>query len=95
MMKPLNQVSSVYSGINGRCCCGCAGKHTYSSQNRQWAEKHRGYPISDDEVNDRVVKMMYNKVARLLDNGQGDVTDEPDFVSAVNGNRLYVVYWMS
>jgi len=27
-MLTLNQVTKVYSGINGRCCCGCAGKHT-------------------------------------------------------------------
>jgi len=29
----LNQVKSVYSGINGRCCCGCSGKHTDSTDN--------------------------------------------------------------
>ena len=23
----MTQLTSVYSGINGRCCCGCSGTH--------------------------------------------------------------------
>lgn len=51
----IEQVSSVYSGKNGSCCCGCAGKHTYASAHRTWASKNRGYNVGLDEVNDRVV----------------------------------------
>ena len=93
MMKSLDNVASVYSGIDGKCCCGCSGKHTFSSQNRQWAEKNRGYPVTDGEVNDRVVKMIYNKMSRLVESGETEY-DNSEFVSAVVGKRLYVVYWV-
>lgn len=92
-MKPLDQVASVYSGINGRCCCGCAGKHTFSSRHRQWSEKNRGYSVDDGEVNDRTVKMIYNKVVKAIENGNLEF-DELNFTSAVVGNRLYCIYWV-
>lgn len=27
-MKTFADVKSVYSGVNGKCCCGCSGKHS-------------------------------------------------------------------
>jgi hypothetical protein len=52
----LDQVMSVYSGKKGKCYCGCSGNHRYASAHREIAGQNRGYPISDDEVNDRQVK---------------------------------------
>lgn len=56
----LEDVVSVYSGKANRCCCGCSGKHTYSSAHRDTVR--RGYEVLDEEVNDRSVKMIFNKV---------------------------------
>ncbi len=84
----MSQVASVYSGVNGRCCCGCAGKHTYASAHRDWASKNRGYAVASDEVNDRTVKLIVGKMQKLepLPDG-GD-----EYVAAVSGDRLYIAY---
>lgn len=84
----LNEISSVYSGRNGACCCGCAGKHTYASQHREWAGKNRGYEVTDDEVFDRTVKMIVSKINANIDSAE----DVGDHVALVVGKRLYVAY---
>lgn len=30
----LDQIESVYSGKDGKCCCGCAGKHSSDVRNK-------------------------------------------------------------
>lgn len=83
----LENVSSVYSGINGRCCCGCSGKHTYAAQHVEWASDNRGYPVTPDEVNDRTVKLVVNKI-----NAANAVATFPGLVSIVIGRRIYIAY---
>jgi hypothetical protein len=93
-------IRQVYSGRNGACCCGCAGKHTYSSTDVAGASKRRGYEVTPDEVSDRTVKMIVGKMNRLpawhppldLDNADGYRMDHGDHVSAVVGQRLYIAY---
>ena len=96
-MQTLDKVASVYSGAWGKCCCGCSGKHTYSSALRDNASKTRGYTVDDDEVNDRTVKMIYNKVISLghkHDNKlDGTVDESYMFARSANGNRIYIVYF--
>jgi hypothetical protein len=86
----LSNVLSVYSGRDGRCCCGCAGKHYYSSENQKAASKDRGYKVDDDEVNDKMVR----KVVKILNNT--DIMDRDcgnNHISTVVNGRLYVVYF--
>src|SRR3990172_4945351 len=45
-MIKVADIQSVYSGINGRCCCGCSGKHSYASQYRELASKGIGYQVT-------------------------------------------------
>lgn len=68
MFIPLqfDDVMSVYSGKAHKCCCGCSGKHTYSSQYRDVVSKQRGYEIDDDEVSDRTVKLIMSKINRYV-----------------------------
>lgn len=93
----INDVMSVYSGINGQCCCGCAGKHTYASQHQKIASKNRGYEVDDEEVSDRTVKLIVNKMNKYL----AITGNKPEFttkkmlkelVSIVIGKRLYIAY---
>jgi len=86
----IDDVMSVYSGKNGRCCCGCAGKHTYASKWQAAAGKDRGFKVTDDEVNDRTVKLILGKIAKI----GGEQYDGPfgSHVSAVSGDRVYVAY---
>ena len=83
------EVMSVYSGRDGRCCCGCAGKHSYASQFQIAAGKHRGYKVDDDEMNDRMV----TRIAKLIENNLDKAKWGDNNVSLVVENRLYVAYW--
>ena len=80
-----DQVVSVYSGINGRCCCGCSGKYSYAKAYQEQGSKKRGYPVQDDEVSDRSVRLIVGKM-----NAAGIESEGYDTFSAVVGNRLYL-----
>ena len=79
---------SVYSGRDGKCCCGCAGKHSYTEAHREVAGKNRGYTVDDDDVNDKMVR----RVIKLIKENEASADDNCDFVSLVVGTRLYVAY---
>jgi len=81
-------ITSVYSGINGKCCCGCAGKHRYASAHRELSSKNRGYEVTDKDVSDRSVKIISNKVLNNKDSEHNG-----DHSSLVSGNRLLIVYY--
>jgi hypothetical protein len=87
MTYKIEDVASVYSGKRGKCMCGCAGKHRYASAHRAWSEKQRGYSISDDEVSDKSVKIIFNKVLGA------DFKAEDKYIYAEVGDRSYVVYF--
>jgi hypothetical protein len=89
----LENVSSVYSGKRNRCCCGCAGKHTYSSVHQEWSGENRGYSVSNDEVNDRTVKLIYNKVMNKLTPGTTYAKIADGCYTAETDTRLYIVYF--
>ena len=79
----INKVKKVYSGINGRCCCGCSGKYSYASKDG----------LSDlKEVNDRTVKMITNKINCLADDSSFEINET--YASVVVGNRLYIAYFV-
>lgn len=91
MTLKLENVSSVYSGKLGSCCCGCSGKHSYASAHRLWATKNRGYKVLDAEVSDRSVKTIVGKINKALHEGKaGEIT--PEYYSAEVGQRLYIAY---
>lgn len=81
-------VKSVYSGTNGKCCCGCSGKHTYASAHVMEVGAKRGYAVQDDQISDRTVNLICNKVEKLPINYATS-----NCLSAVSGKRLYIVYW--
>jgi hypothetical protein len=81
-------VLSVYSGKNGRCCCGCSGKHSYNSASIAEATEHRGYAVTSDEVNDRQI----TRVLRLIQAEGDKVEDGGNYISVEVGARLYVAY---
>jgi hypothetical protein len=93
-MIDLNKVVSVYSGKEGKCCCGCSGNHRYASQHVKFASKDRGYDVSADEVNDKQVRKV---VKLILSTPMGDIraTDKfggtRTYVATVNG-RWYIAY---
>ncbi len=84
-------VRSVYSGVAGACMCGCKGKHRYASAYRDQSSKARGYVVSDDEVSDRSITMIVNKINANLQDAEYDA----DYVAVDVGNRTYVAYLAS
>jgi len=85
----VDQISSVYVGKPNKCMCGCAGKYTYTSQNRAYASKDRGYDISDDEVNDARVTRAFNKF--MKDEQVAENNDDYIFTKFI-GKSQYTIY---
>lgn len=84
-----DKISSVYSGRNGSCCCGCSGIHRYASAHRKYASKDRGYIVKNDEINDSQVTRIVNKINANL----GIAVFSEDNVYIVIRTRLYVAYF--
>jgi hypothetical protein len=88
----ISKVASVYSGKNGLCCCGCAGRYSYAKAHQAYSSKHRGYAVTDDEISDRECL----RVLRLV---QAEDAKDPvlvehladDQVTTVVGKRRYMV----
>jgi len=83
-----NQVLSVYSGIDGRCCCGCSGKHTYNPLWKEIAQEDHGGRLDDEEFSSRSIKIILNKIKKA-----SNVDDEGDYIATVTDTgRLLVAY---
>jgi len=80
-------VQSVYSGKPDRCCCGCAGKHSYNPAHRIEASRQRGYEVDDSECN----KGMITRVLKALKTSQCKVLGGR-IISAIHGDRMYIAY---
>jgi hypothetical protein len=61
-MLDTKNVTRVYNGKLGACMCGCSGKYSTASAYRDVVSKERGYPVSDEEVSDRSVKIIAKRV---------------------------------
>lgn len=86
-------VASTYSGKNHRCCCGCAGKHTYTTQHQEWSTKNRGYAVDEEDMSDRGVKIIINKMNKLIMEGY-EVELNENYISVDADERLYVAYFV-
>lgn len=63
--RKLEDVVSVYTGKPG-CMCGCLGTYSYASQHKDYASNDRGYKIDESEINDRKIKLMFNKFMKNI-----------------------------
>jgi hypothetical protein len=61
MLDIATDITRVYNGKSG-CLCGCGGKYTTNPRFKELVSKERGYPVSDDECNERSVKIIAKKV---------------------------------
>lgn len=90
----VTDILSVYSGKDGKCCCGCSGKHYYAKALQAEAGKNRGYAVGDDECSDKMIARVLRLVqanvgdADVMLDAQGNV----DHVAVVLGGRLYIAY---
>ena len=86
-----DDIVSVYSGRAGKCCCGCAGKHTYNSKHVDVASKSRGYAVAPEEVNDTIVTKVLRTVQANEECIRVDLSSPPH-VSVDVGQRRYILY---
>lgn len=86
----LGNVLSVYSGESNHCCCGCAGKHYYPKARREEASKNRGYAVSDDEVNDYMVRKVVKFINDHMD--EAAVLDGKCVTVDFSDSRWYIAY---
>ena len=86
-----DKVASVYSGIDGRCCCGCAGNHSYNSKYANIGLQLRGYPIKPEEVSDRNVTRILNVLKK---SSLDQINIQDSYISTIIGKRIYVVYFI-
>jgi len=92
-LSALADVIQVYSGRANACCCGCSGKHTVASAHRAEAARRCGYAVADEDVSDRTVKLIYNKVAKAAEAGVEFIcTGESNCWSVDVGSRTYCLY---
>jgi len=76
------------AGRTNNSSCGCAGQHYYASAHRQLASRHRGYRVSDDEVDDQKVA----RVLRLITARADDATVCADHIAVDVAGRTHVLY---
>jgi len=90
-------VVCVYSGTPNRCMCGCSGKYYYTSWNREYSNKRRGYDITDDEINDKMVRRVLKIFEKFVEESGGDYTqvegiDDYIFTIETSPTRQYTIY---
>jgi hypothetical protein len=59
----LKNVTRVYTGKPG-CMCGCNGQYRMASAHVEKAAAEQGYPVAEDEISDRSVKIVFNKIMK-------------------------------
>ena len=87
-MLDLSKVFKVYNGRVNSCCCGCSGKYTVAGAHKAFADKDRGYPYDDSDVNDETVRKIVGKILSA-----NNPKDEGGHVYAIVGKRLLIAYY--
>ena len=59
----LSKVSKVYSGKPG-CMWGCNGRYKMAAAHVASVAAKNGYSVDDDEISDRSVKIIFNKIIK-------------------------------
>ena len=89
----LDNVTQVYSGLDGACCCGCKGKHSYATKYVNDEDVNPGYDVSDS-VNDKEVNRIYSIMQKNAGNVELDKGLASQYIaSLVSGRRLYLMYF--
>ena len=90
-MLNIRGITRVYNGKIG-CMCGCKGKYTTNPAFKEYVGKERGYPVSDDECNERSLKIIAKKV---LSNPNVQWEDKYAYVEDRVANKMQVVYFIA
>ena len=89
MTIKISEIASVYSGIGGRCCCGCSGIYRYASAHKNARPSYMTEP--NEGVSDSFVKRVINKLEKIGYKDEGYAYVGVDH-SASGPGRLYIAY---
>lgn len=85
-----DQIECAYRGKPDTCMCGCSGEYYYTEKNREFAGTKRGYPIKDDEINDKQVK----RIADMF-RTSGSVENIDNYIFTLIRNDVqYTIYFI-
>jgi hypothetical protein len=79
----MENVYKVYSGMNGHCMCGCAGKYSYTERGAK--EHSPGYAPN---INERSVKIITGKLLR-----NSNTKREDDYLVLEQNGRVLVAWF--
>lgn len=82
----LKDIKRVYSGIDGKCCCGCSGKYWEADAVRCVGVDHGSEIYVPDT-------RMITKVFNLLKAAPGECQQGSNHIARVVGGRLYIAYF--
>ena len=81
---------SVYSGKNGKCCCGCSGNHRLNSRHYAVGDTRHGYAVTADEINDAQITRVLRTITAATVASELEFGD--NHVARVVNGRLFVAY---
>jgi hypothetical protein len=82
----IENVHSAYIGKQGLCRCGCSGNYYYTKAAQVFAGQARSYSVSDDEVNDIMVRRIVNKINNAI---RTDQTEDLEIEEGVGDETIY------
>lgn len=94
-LNDFTNVMQVYSGKTG-CMCGCQGRYHVASQHLALADADRGYGHDQEDVSDRSVKIIVNKMIKQLSTDPGAVMhleSKDQYVAYDLKGRTYAAYF--
>ena len=86
-MVDISKITRVYNGKIG-CMCGCNGKYTTNPAYQEDVSMERGYPVTSDECNPRIVKIIAGKVLR-----NPNAKREDNYVFVEQNGRILVAWF--
>lgn len=90
MTITFESILQVYTGKANTCCCGCAGKHTYTSRYQNESSISRGYPVLPEEVDDAAARRIFNSI---INDPSAVVDEEFGFVRVETSTRVKIAYF--
>lgn len=88
----LSNVMQVYSGKVG-CMCGCNGKYKIASKHVALADADCGYGHGAEDVSDRSVSIIVNKIQKMIEAGGCEVDECDQYVYVEKNGRCWAAYF--
>lgn len=86
-------VAAAYIGRAGLCMCGCSGTYYYTTANKAYASKDRGFTIQEEKINEDKVKEVFLRVAKAVSKDIHDVENIDNYIFTVEvGKMQYTLY---